>query len=139
MGAHSAPFFRPIHNDMSYVNPYTMKADHPLWETVTPFSVYPPVDPHEGNGPVESIAKHPLVRAAISETLKGNTNKTGKKVKVTPEAAATWTANFPKENAMSNPEHVEKVRQSALRTKPCPNCNRLMNAGNLSRHIKKCL
>ena len=124
---------------MSYVNPYIMKPDDPLRESITPYSVYPPVDAHEGNGPIESIAKHPLVRQAISETLRGNTNKTGKKVKVTPEAAAIWRSNFPDVNAMCNPESREKVRKSALRTKPCPNCNRLMNAGNLSRHIKKCL
>ena len=42
------------------------------------------------------------------------------------------------DNPMSNPESVEKVRKSAFNKKPCPTCGQKMNAGNLSRHIKKC-
>lgn len=104
----------------------------------TPFSVYPPPDLSEGSGPISPLSKHPLVRSAISETLKGNTNKKGKKVKVTKEAAAIWTANLP-ENPMNNPVHVDKVRQFALKKNPCSNCGKMMNAGNLARHQKKCI
>ena len=41
-------------------------------------------------------------------------------------------------NPMSNPDSRAKVRKSALNKKPCPHCGFKMNAGNLSRHIKKC-
>jgi hypothetical protein len=123
--------------EKEYVNPYCLTEDH--WLNHMEHDSCAPFDPTEGNGPITSIAKHPLIRAAISETLKGNTNKTGKKVNVTVEAAAIWTSNLPEENAMSNPVHVEKVRQYALKKTPCPNCGRMMNPGNLARHSKKCI
>lgn len=81
-------------------------------------------------------------RDKISSSLMGNTNKRGKKCNWTEEGMASLREHnrkkFLENNPMSNPVHVEKVRQKALRKKPCPNCGWLMNDGNLSRHVKKC-
>ena len=70
----------------------------------------------------------------------GNTNKKkGKKANWTEEGMRSLVdyarQNFLTNNPMSNPESVEKVRQSAFNKKPCPHCGQKMNAGNLKRHI----
>ena len=75
----------------------------------------------------------------LSEKSMGNTNGRTSGYTLSDEfkenARQRWLGD---DNPMSNPESVEKVRKSAFNKKPCPTCGQKMNAGNLSRHIKKC-
>lgn len=73
----------------------------------------------------------------ISNSLKGNTNKIGKTgYTLSEEFREKQRQRKLKDNPMSNPDSVDKIRQKASIKFKCPHCDMQMNKGNLSRHIK---
>ena len=76
-------------------------------------------------------------KKAISNSLKGNTNKAGKTgYKLSDEFREKQRQRKLKDNPMSNPQSVDKIREKASIKFKCPHCELHMNKGNLSRHIK---
>ena len=78
-------------------------------------------------------------RKKLSLAGMGNTNKKGKTgYKLSEEFKENARQRWLKDNPMSNPDSVDKIRQKALIKHPCPKCGRKMNKGNLSRHVSIC-
>ena len=75
----------------------------------------------------------------ISNALKGNKNKLGKRgYKLNDETRLKMSASKVGSNNPATRDDVkEKLKKAASKKLKCPYCDLEMNAGNLSRHIKK--
>jgi hypothetical protein len=94
--------------------------------------------PFAGGTVTSGFSQPEDTKKKISNSLKGNTNKTGKTgYKLSQEFKEKCRNRLlTKSNPMSNPESVDKIRQKSFVKFKCPHCDMQMNKGNLTKHIK---
>lgn len=94
--------------------------------------------PFAGGTVTSGFAQLEDTKEKISNSLKGNTNKTGKTgYKLSDEFKEKCRNRLLTEkNPMSNSKSVDKIREKSFIKFKCQHCELEMNKGNLSKHIK---